>query len=106
MIERDVKGAVHGVDIQAEHLTEDAAVHGTTKDQEAEKEDEAGMCVCEFSYNFPKCKKSQGELVCQPGSRHCFVSFSSSILLVLRISSHCLFTVFCQVLEVDDTIVV
>lgn len=54
MIERDVKGVVHGVDIQAEHLTEDAAVHETTKDQEAEKEGEAGtcartcVCVCKY----------------------------------------------------------
>lgn len=45
MIERDVKGVVHGVDIQAERLTEDAAVHETTKDQEAEKGGEAGTCV-------------------------------------------------------------
>lgn len=50
VIERDVKGVVHGVDIQAEHLTEDAAVHETTKDQEAEKEGEAGMCVCMCKY--------------------------------------------------------
>lgn len=43
MIERGVKGVVPGVDIQVEHLTEDAAVHETTKDQEAEKEGGAGM---------------------------------------------------------------
>lgn len=40
--ERGVKGVVPVADIQAEHLTEDAADHGTTKDQEAEKEGEAG----------------------------------------------------------------
>lgn len=57
VIERDVKGVVHGVDIQAERLTEDAAVHETTKDQEAEKGGEAGtcVCVCLFSCNFAKC---------------------------------------------------
>lgn len=45
MTERDVKGAAHGAGIQAGHLTGGAAAHETTKDQEAEKEDEAGTSV-------------------------------------------------------------
>lgn len=57
MIERDVKGVVLGVDIQAEHLTEDAAVHETTKDQEAEREGEAGLCVWKcFRVTFQNVK--------------------------------------------------
>lgn len=46
MTERDVKGAAHGAGIQAGHLTGGAAAHETTKGQEAEKEGEAGVCVC------------------------------------------------------------
>lgn len=43
MIERGVRGAAPGAGIRAERLTEGAAVHETTRDQEAEKEGEAGV---------------------------------------------------------------
>lgn len=62
--ERDVKGAVHGAGIQAGHLTGGAAAHETTKGQEAEKEGEAGMCVCVclkyFHITFQKVKVLRG----------------------------------------------
>lgn len=45
MTERDVKGAAHGAGIRAGHLTGGAAAHETTKGQEAEKEDEAGVVI-------------------------------------------------------------
>lgn len=64
MTERDVKGAVHGAGIQAGHLTGGAAAHETTKGQEAEKEGEAGMCVCVclkyFHITFQKVKVLRG----------------------------------------------
>lgn len=56
VIERGVKGVVPGVDIQAEHLTEGAAVHETIKDQEAEKEGGAGMGTKYFHVTFPDVK--------------------------------------------------
>lgn len=52
VIERGVRGAAPGAGIRAERLTEGAAVHETTRDQEAEKEGEAGTGTEHFHTVF------------------------------------------------------